>query len=219
MKANIQVSLGELKFSPVDLHSLHILSPYYEINVSRLLALNEGEVLVDIGAHIGRYTIQAGKMVGKEGLVVAVEPECNNFAVLLRNIQQNKLDNVVPLSFAAWNKQRKLKLYISEKSGWYKLEGTEGKFIEVEGKKVDDVIKMLELQRVDWIKVDVEGAEFEVIEGTSNTIKKFYPKMIIEITNKKTIQLMEDLGYSCIQIPPLISNNYYCKKKSQKKKK
>jgi len=97
LKTDIQVSLGELKFYPADLHSLNILSPAYERNVSSLMALKEGEVLIDIGAHIGRYTIQSAKMVGAEGLIVAVEPECNNFAALLRNIQLNKLNNVIPV--------------------------------------------------------------------------------------------------------------------------
>jgi len=118
-----------------------------------------------------------------------------------------------PLRIIAWNEQCKLRLYISEKSGWHSLKGTGGRFIDVEGKKMDEVIESLKVRRVDWIKVDVEGSEFEVIEGLQNTLRKFDPRLIVEVTNMKTIQLIKDIGYKCILIPPLTSRNYYCERR------
>ncbi|HEX6028665.1 MAG TPA: FkbM family methyltransferase, partial [Nitrososphaeraceae archaeon] len=64
----------------------------------------EEDVVVDIGAHIGRYTIIASKRVGANGKVVAIEADPSNFELLNRNIKLNQLTNVIPLNYAAFSK-------------------------------------------------------------------------------------------------------------------
>ena len=70
----------------------------------------------------------------------------------------------------------------------------------------------LGISHVDWIKIDVEGAEFEVIEGLRDTLKKHSPRLIVEITDKRTFQLMKELDYTTIFIPSRTLKNYYCEK-------
>jgi hypothetical protein len=73
-------------------------------------------------------------------------------------------------------------------------------FVEVPLKRLDSVVKELRLKRVDAIKIDVEGAEIQVLKGAVNTITKFRPLIIIEVRNRNIDefkQMMENLKYSC----------------------
>jgi len=79
----------------------------------------EGDIVVDVGAHIGRYTIIASKRVGESGKVIAIEAHPGNFEMLNRNVKLNKLTNVTALNYAVYSKESKLKLYVpGEESGF-----------------------------------------------------------------------------------------------------
>jgi predicted RNA methylase len=60
----------------------------------------KGDIVIDVGAHMGRYTIIASKRVGENGKVVAIEAHPGNYEMLKRNIKLNKLTNIIPLNFA-----------------------------------------------------------------------------------------------------------------------
>jgi hypothetical protein len=72
----------------------------------------DGDIVIDIGAHIGRYTIIASKRVGANGKVVAIEADPSNFEMLNRNIKLNRLQNITTLNYAAFSKETKVKLYL-----------------------------------------------------------------------------------------------------------
>jgi precorrin-6B methylase 2 len=72
----------------------------------------EGDVVVDVGAHIGRYTIIASKRVGPNGKVIAIEADPSNFEMLNRNVQLNRLANVTTLNYAAFSRETRIKLYL-----------------------------------------------------------------------------------------------------------
>src|SRR5215216_2460824 len=74
-----------------------------------------GDIVIDVGAHIGPYTLKASKLVGLNGKVVAIEAAPDNFDILNRNIQLNKLTNVIALNYAAYSKEDKIKLYLPSK--------------------------------------------------------------------------------------------------------
>ena len=69
----------------------------------------EGDIVVDVGAHIGRYTIISSKRIGQSGKVIAIEPHPSNFEMLNRNIKLNGLTNVIPLNYAVNSKETKNK--------------------------------------------------------------------------------------------------------------
>ena len=75
----------------------------------------EGGIVIDVGAHIGPYTLIASRRVGLNGKVVAIEADSENFNILNRNIQLNKLTNVIALNYAAFSKEDELKLYLPSK--------------------------------------------------------------------------------------------------------
>jgi FkbM family methyltransferase len=142
----------------------------------------QGDVVVDIGAHIGLYTIISSKRVGTNGKVVAIEADPGNFEMLNRNIKLNQLTNVIPLNYAVYSKETKIKLYLpSGESGFTKYNtimsdwvNTKDKFVEVNANTLDYLLqsKGIKQEEVNWIKIDVEGAEFEVLKGAHNVLSK-----------------------------------------------
>ena len=142
----------------------------------------QGDIVIDIGAHIGLYTIVSSKRVGTNGKVVAIEADPGNFEMLNRNIKLNQLTNVIPLNYAVYSKETKLKLYLpSGESGFTKYNtimtnwvNTEDKFVEVNANTLDYLLQLNQIreEEVNWIKIDVEGAEFEVLKGAQNVLSK-----------------------------------------------
>src|SRR5215203_1726057 len=146
----------------------------------------EGDVVVDIGANIGRYTIISSKRVGANGKVVAIEAHPGNFEMLKSNIKLNQLTNVIPLNYAAYSKETKINLYLPDEQSGYTMhhsimsnyvftkykDKTEDKFVEVSANTLDYLLQLNEITDVNWVKIDVEGAEFEVLKGASNVLSK-----------------------------------------------
>jgi FkbM family methyltransferase len=143
-------------------------------------APKRGDIVVDIGAHIGHYTIIASKRVGANGKVVAIEASPSNFKILNRNIRLNQLTNIISLNNAVYSKETKLKLYLPGEELGHTTYNTvmsdraknEDKFVEVSANTLDYLLQLNEITDVNWVKIDVEGAEFEVLKGASNVLSK-----------------------------------------------
>jgi FkbM family methyltransferase len=154
----------------------------HEDDIIERFTPKQGDVVVDIGAHIGLYTIISSKRVGTNGKVVAIEADPGNFEMLNRNIKLNQLTNVIPLNYAVYSKETKIKLYLpSGESGFTKYNtimsdwvNTKDKFVEVNANTLDYLLqsKGIREEEVNWIKIDVEGAEFEVLKGAHNVLSK-----------------------------------------------
>jgi FkbM family methyltransferase len=156
----------------------------------------EKDIVVDIGAHIGRYTIISSKRIGPNGKVVAIEADPANFEMLNRNVNLNKLTNVTSLNYAVYSNQTKLKLYLPGKQSGFTIYNTimvnrgkhQGKFIEVNGNTLDNLLEQnkINFANINWIKIDVEGAEFEVLKGAQNVLSKSNDiAILIEIHNSQ----------------------------------
>ena len=159
-------------------------------------APKEGDIVIDIGAHIGPYTIIASKRVGPNGKVIAIEADPDNFDLLSRNIQLNKLSNVTALNYAACSKEKKIKLYLPSGVGRSshtkyntimpnRAHGKE-KFVEVKANTLDYLLQsnIIKQEEVNWIKIDVEGAEYEVLKGAKDILSKCSDiRLLIEIHN------------------------------------
>lgn len=76
--------------------------------------IREGDIVVDVGAHIGYYTLLASRLVGDTGKVYAFEPEPRNYDLLLKNLELNNVKNVVAIKKAVSNKKGTLKFYLSK---------------------------------------------------------------------------------------------------------
>ena len=151
-----------------------------------------GDTVVDVGAHAGHYTLISSKRVGANGKIVAIEADPSNFEILNRNIKLNKLTNIIPLNYAAYSKQTKLKLYLPVEESGFSIYNTimvnrakpEEKFIEVNANTLDYLLQQNGIRDANWIKIDVEGAEFEVLKGAHNILSNSKDiAILIEVHN------------------------------------
>mgnify|MGYP001770791491 CR=1 FL=1 len=205
-----RVNINGVRYVLNDWTGVLVVTPWFEPWMWRFLRPKRGDVFLDVGAHVGKYALQVARIVGNEGLVIAIEPMPEHFKELVRNIRLNGFRNVIPLNIAAWKEEAILKLYLSG-SGRHSVKYNHGLgFIKVKARPLDAVLRELNVNCVNWIKIDVEGAEYEVLLGLSNTLRRCSPKVIIEIWNENkqaTLKLMKDLGFKEHEING--SNGYY----------
>ena len=124
----------------------------------RMFSVERGNVVIDVGANIGVFTIKAARQVGPTGKVIAIEPEPGNLALLRKNAKH--LANVVVVGKAASSSKGREKLYGAPKSWLFSTTDNDNYglgYIEVEADTVDNIVSELGLDRVDFIKIDVEG--------------------------------------------------------------
>jgi FkbM family methyltransferase len=141
--------------------------------------VGSGSVVVDAGAQIGAFSVKASKQVGGAGIVYAFEPEPENFQYLIANTEH--LNNVRIFNKALWSSEGKKLLYlhpfnVGAHSLYPPREGDNGT-LEVETTSLDDMIK----GKVDFMKIDVEGAELEVLKGAQHILEQFHPFIAVEI--------------------------------------
>ena len=175
----------------------------YLVDVYRREMLERGMNVIDVGANIGVYTILAAEKVGKNGKVIAIEPEPENYQQLLKNIRLNNFQNVIPVNIALSDHNGLEKLYISHWAGLHSLVSQKGKVssIEVSTKTVDKLLEELDLKKVDIIKIDTEGAEIPILKGAEKTLKANPNiKIIIAAEHypseaKEVCQFLNDRGF------------------------
>ncbi len=132
-------------------------------------AVKGGDVVFDIGANIGYYTLIFAKVVGERGKVFAFEPDPQNFALLRKNVEINGYHNVVLVRKAISNKTGRAKLYLCEENtADHRIydSGDGRASIAIDAIRLCDFLKDYD-GRVDMIKMDIEGAEAGAIEGMS----------------------------------------------------
>ncbi len=170
--------------------------------------LKAGDIVVDVGAYTGDYTIFASRKVGPTGRVIAIEPDPNNARRLRRNLR-GELDNVTVLEAAVWSAPGRMRFKFAEcglQSGPVVCvdETIRGVEDTVEVTTLDELIKGLKLPRVDVLKMDIEGAEIEVLKGCRATLMTESVYVCVAsyhvVDGKTTSEAMEqqlrDLGYT-----------------------
>ena len=135
-------------------------------------ALKKGMVVLDIGANIGFHVLVCADSVGEVGKVYAFEPDPGNYSLLVKNIEKNNIHNVVPLEKAVTDQTGTTQLFRSEEhTGDHRVYDSEDgrKAIEVETIKIDDLFQRGET--VDFVKMDIQGAEYLAFLGMENILK------------------------------------------------
>ena len=136
--------------------------------------IHSGDVVLDIGAHIGYYTLQFANLVGSTGKVYAFEPEPKNFELLKKNVQINKHDNVVLIQKIVSDKVGIVEFFISkfDSIGNKLFKSDEsGSSIKVGSTTLDEYFKDLK-KKIDFIKMDIQGGEGKATLGMKNLLKE-----------------------------------------------
>ena len=194
-------------------NDLDIVYEGFESEIMNVFEPKVGDTVVDCGAHIGKYTILASKLVGKDGHVIAIEPSMENYELLLVNLRLNGCENVIPMNRAAWREAEEVTLWVSQSTATHSLKRTwdreraslaanERESVKVRGLKLDDLLQSM--VRIDWLKLDVEGAELEVLVGAAEGIKKKrIHNVIVEASDESSLDFLKSHGYLLTRISAL----------------
>lgn len=134
--------------------------------------------VLDVGAHIGIYTLKIAKKNGAKGLVVAIEPESQNFRFLAQNVVANGYSNVVLLNTALSSREGQVSLYVGI-SGTHTLLPRSSKKVEVQSTTLSALGKKFKNKNFDLVKIDVEGAELDVLKGGENLLRAKTVKRLV----------------------------------------
>ena len=198
IKGNLKTEFTEIQGSkmfldPGDSLDLSINGVYGELDTQIVREqIKEGDIVIDVGANIGYYTLIFAQLVGKSGKVFAFEPEPKNFEILKKNIAINNYDNVIVEQKIVSEKNGKMKLYVSNSDivghRIQQMRDLEN-FVEVESVTLDDYMKKLSLDdKVNFIKIDVEGFEPNVLEGSKKVLEKNNHLKIFTEFNREVVK-------------------------------
>jgi len=180
---------------------IQVAAEMFEPGLTRYFDEVRTGVFVDIGAHIGRYTVKVGRQMGDNGRVISIEPDPDNYKSLQKNIALNGLTNVSALNIACWNKTEELSLSLScyrDKSLSSVKERVSSYYIKVKGMKLDEILHNTGIEHVDIIKIDTEGSEQEVIQGAIRIIEKSSNvRVIFEAWDQNYFKICKEVLEKC----------------------
>lgn len=179
--------------------------------------LKPGDTFIDVGANQGEYSLWAARKVGEKGKVLSFEPMQQLFDQLSENIRLNESfqKTILPIQLGLSDEPGEVKLFTNPgaNEGTNTIYGNDKFSIEVGKIQLDTLDNQLAkngISRVNFIKVDVEGAELQVLKGASGTLKKHRPKLLLEINKDACIaggylpedilELLAPLGYQVFVI-------------------
>jgi FkbM family methyltransferase len=179
----------------------------------------EGAHVVDVGAHIGTFTVPIAKHVGRSGSVISFEPQPTLFNLLCANVALNGLTNVFTHQ-AALGKEASVMNISRWRSSYIPFNsGQESIGSNSESKPTSKVtvltLDSLKLPRIDFIKIDVEGFEEQVLSGAMQTIVSSRPKVAFEYDATRgssgAVETMKAIGYYCYysSFPMYNPRNFY----------
>jgi len=165
-------------------NGFHCIIPLDDTGVSEevkkvYMKPKKGDVVVDVGAHYGFYTLYASRLVGADGMILAFEPHPDNYKGLLTNLRLNYVENVKTFNVALGEFDGQTKLYIRSHSGAHSILFRTKNYVNVRITKLDTVIEKLDLKKVNLIKIDAEGAELNILKGARKVLEKFKPNLSI----------------------------------------
>jgi len=139
----------------------------------------KGEVIIDAGGFQGATAIWFADKVGERGMVYSFEPLEYNYNKMSQNIKRNNLENVVKvINMGLWDSITNL-FVINNGSATSCL--VKSGNLEIKVTTLDSYIQSEGLESIDFIKMDIEGAELKALKGATKTIMKFKPKLAISI--------------------------------------
>ncbi len=173
--------------------------------------------VIDVGANAGVYTFTAAKKVGNTGLVLAVEPFSQCVAYLHKTCQINQLDWVKVCAGAASDRNGQAKLFLSSASELNEIIAEDdgqiravNSFEEVECFTLDSLIEKYDISRVDFLKIDAEGHELQVLKGSDRLLTEFAPIILYEniagsqASNLPVADFLRNIGYELFRYQPYL---------------
>lgn len=147
--------------------------------------LKPGSVALDVGANIGYYSVVFSKLVGEQGKVLAFEPTVHYGNVLSENLKQGQIKNCEIFSYGLSDRRQELEISIGSASAT--LHWSDDirpiAFEKIHLQRLDDVWDSFGLDRLDFIKIDVDGHEPAFLNGAWETIAQYRPVILLEVSH------------------------------------
>ena len=176
-----------------------------------LKLLRPGSTFIDVGANIGDFSLLAASVTGSAGRVLAFEPEATNCCLIKRNIELNGYKNIEVFQLALSDSNGEASLYLGDRCDYHSLlkDQPERKagVIAVKTRTLDSFLEEFGQDRVDMIKVDVEGAELKVLRGAREMLRRnpnvvilleLHPRM--GVNPAEVCDFLRQLGLSLFQM-------------------
>ena len=164
-------------------------------NLEDKIEIQQNDIVIDIGAHVGYFTLYAAKRA-QNGMVISFEPTKESFSVLKNNVKINNFQNITINNLAVASISESRILFVDKKYGisntFYENNTDLEKEI-VQTTTLDEIYKKYNLEKIDFLKMDCEGAEFEIILNTSTEILKKIKKISMEIHEDMVPHKVEEL--------------------------
>ena len=179
-----------------------------------------GNIVVDVGANIGLHTLNMARIVGSTGQVFAFEPDPSNFEILKKNVKINNYKNIILEQKAVGDKHGRTTLYQSDHPGKHRIfpQTEQAKSqVQVELTNLDNYFDSDMIDKINFIKIDVEGLEFSVLKGMKNILKNSKKiKILFEFMPENTMEV----GFTPIELLNYLTSNdfkLYCMDNKTKK--
>jgi len=187
--------------------------------------LRPGMVGLDVGAHLGLFSVMMGQRVGPQGKIFSFEPTPNTFKVLTRVVSLNSLAPWVScFNLAVSNDDGQIDFFVDQNEGsnansLVSRPDKARKTVKINTTTLDTFVSTHGIAHVDLIKIDVEGAEHSALLGALNTLKTMRPKLILAIhpmliNNSNVVQsifdLLQELNYRVVLHGELINQTAFC---------
>jgi len=146
-----------------------------------------GWIVVDVGAHMGFYTLRTAALVGPSGKVIAVEPDDCNYAILKRNIERCNLTNVTAINAALSDRDGVARLVISDWASTGRVliqseaqSDSRSRTRAIRTMRLDTLMREVGIETVDLVKIDVEGGEMLVLKGAKECLENTSARIVVE---------------------------------------
>jgi FkbM family methyltransferase len=175
----------------------------------KILKPKKNDIVIDIGANTGYYSLRLSSLVGKNGKIIAIEPDPQTFDTLTKNCKLNNISNVNTHNIAISDSKGEIifhqSIFHSGTSSMFANENdkSEMKELIIKTTTLDELVKE-KYKQIAWIKIDVEGAELEVLKGSSTILSKT-KNIIIEVhehilnqnnkNSKEILEILEENGF------------------------
>lgn len=184
---------------------------FFDRVYEKFFSPSNGDVVLDIGANSGLYSLSIARKVGTEGKLYAVEPYSRTYELLRQNIAMNSHENIVTIRVALGSSRGDGELNVYGNSGCnsFYLNTNGGNLRKTERVKVstlDSIVDEYSIKKLNMIKLDVEGHELEVLKGGKNSLRFFHPLIAAEIhdvgcTGAELKSFLQDFDYSVNLVP------------------
>ena len=141
--------------------------------------INDSDIVIDIGAHIGLFALFASQFC-KQGKIFCFEPIKENYELLVENINSNKIKNIIPFNFAVSKEADSVKIFLNDDYSGHSMFLETNNFVIVKSKSLLDIFSENNIQECNFLKLDCEGAEYDIINSLPSDFLNKIKKSVIE---------------------------------------